>query len=235
MIVVIRSWGVAHDDDPSGVDRRYLEAYVPLLRRVPRLRRHVVLRGVAAPGTIADTADDVDPTRRGDDLWFDDFDDLEAALTSAEWKAAEETEFFLSVVGPRLELAEILDEHLTSDSCAPGALPGGASIVLRSNWDIPTREDAASIDEYYAAVHVPNVRRIPGLHRHVVMRATESPSIPTAGWWRGADCWYDSRKDFEADREAHERTRNDGFAALTTGIAFEYSIVAEEWIPAHDN
>jgi hypothetical protein len=108
----------------------------------------------------------------------------------------------------------------------------GANILLRSMWDIPARADAASVEEYYDAVHVPNVRRIPHLHRHVIMRAINSPLVPTSGWWRGADCWYDRQKDFAADREAHDRTRNDGFAALTAGIQYSYFAIAEEWLPA---
>jgi hypothetical protein len=233
MIVVIRTWEIPHGDNPFAFDRRYLDACVPLVRRVPGLCRHVVLRGMATPGTTASPAGRADRCR-GEDLWFRDLQDLRAALLSPEWETAEATGFLASVARTRSDLAEVVEEHVSSDGWAPGELPAGANILLRSRWDTPAREDAASIDEYYGAVHVPNVRRIPRLHRHVIMRASDSPLVPTAGWWRGADCWYDSQKDFAADQEAHERTRNDGFAALTTGIQYAYFGVAEEWLPTTD-
>src|SRR5215470_2956265 len=114
MIIVMRTWRVPEGCDASEFDRYSRETEVPLVRQLPGLRRHVVLRGVASP-TAGRPVGDTPTTRRGDDLWFRDLDDLEVALTSSQWKAVEEAGVSPSLTYSRWTLAEVIEEHVTNE------------------------------------------------------------------------------------------------------------------------
>jgi uncharacterized protein (TIGR02118 family) len=72
-----------HPADPAAFDRHYAETHLPLVRKMPGLRRFEAWRITGAPGGEA-------PYYRIAEMYFDDQDTLRAAMRSPEGRAAGE-------------------------------------------------------------------------------------------------------------------------------------------------
>lgn len=70
-----------HPDDPAAFDRHYREVHLPLAQRMPGLRRVEVSRVTGSPGGTS-------PYYLMAEMYFDDAASLQAALQSAEGRAA---------------------------------------------------------------------------------------------------------------------------------------------------
>ncbi|ADU52233.1 Ethyl tert-butyl ether degradation EthD [Thermaerobacter marianensis DSM 12885] len=70
-----------HPDDLEAFDRHYREVHLPLARRMPGLRRVEVARVTGSPGGSS-------PYYLMAEMYFDDDASLQAALQSAEGRAA---------------------------------------------------------------------------------------------------------------------------------------------------
>ena len=71
-------------DDPEAFDRHYTETHVPLVDKIPNLRRF-------EPGKVVGTPDGSPaPYYYIAELWFDSAEELQAAMGSAEGQAAGE-------------------------------------------------------------------------------------------------------------------------------------------------
>jgi len=228
MIKLSSTWHIPDTELPGDIERHYLRRYLPAIREVPGLRRHVLLKAIPQPIQY-DGASRHPDCWRGEDLWFSSHDDFATATASLAWRAAAETGFFALVAGLRSDLGEVV-EYIPDDRWGPGKVPPGTDTLMRATWHIPDGRQPEPIDRYFFEVHVPNVRGVPGMHRHAMVKAAEWPPGRPARWWRGGECWYDGKKDYKADREAHEKVRADGFAQLTAGIEYAYFLIEEEWL-----
>jgi uncharacterized protein (TIGR02118 family) len=107
-------------------------------------------------------------------------------------------------------------------------------IKLAGTWHIKAGDDPAEIDSHYYAVHVPNVRRLPKLSRHVIGTAIGDAAGANPACYRTAEIWFDSRADFEAAMESPEwaAIAADGFMPSVAGLEIVVYDVEEEWTPA---
>ena len=81
-------------------------------------------------------------------------------------------------------------------------------IKLSGTWHVPDGTPTEANDQHYFDVHVPNVRRLPKLLRHVVLKATPFPDDTHTRCWRGAEIWFDSQAEEAAvtvDRATRSR------------------------------
>ncbi|MGE4425533.1 MAG: EthD family reductase [Solirubrobacteraceae bacterium] len=107
-------------------------------------------------------------------------------------------------------------------------------IKLVGTWHIPDEKTPAEIDRLYFDVHVPNVRALPKLSRHVVLRAVETPEGGETRTWRGAEIWFENREDFDAAIASPEwqTIADDGFMPSVAGLEIDVFDVEEEYRPA---
>lgn len=106
-------------------------------------------------------------------------------------------------------------------------------IKLSGTWHVPDGTSTEANDAHYFGVHVPNVRRLPGLRRHVVLKAVEFPAGAHPSCWRGAEIWFQTREDFDAAMLSPEWTaiENDGFMPSVAGLVIDVFEVEKEWTP----
>jgi uncharacterized protein (TIGR02118 family) len=78
--------------------------------------------------------------------------------------------------------------------------------ALSGIWQVPAAETPPEVDPIYLEVHVPNVRRLPRLRRHTVMKAVEWPAGDHPRAWRSAEIRFDSRADFDAVFDSRRTT-----------------------------
>lgn len=106
-------------------------------------------------------------------------------------------------------------------------------IKLVGTWHIPDAETPEAIDKHYFGVHVPNVRALPKLRRHVVLKATETPEGGKLRTWRGAEIWFDNREDFDAAIASPEwqTVAEDQFMPMVAGLEIDVFEVEEEFRP----
>jgi uncharacterized protein (TIGR02118 family) len=105
-------------------------------------------------------------------------------------------------------------------------------IKLSGTWHVPDGTSTEENDRHYFDVHVPNVRRLPGLKRHVVIKAIEFPEGTHPRCWRGAEIWFDSKADFEHAMASPEWQAivDDGFMPSVAGLVIDVFDVEEEWV-----
>ncbi len=228
MIKLSATWHIPDGKTADDVDPHYLNNHVATVRRLPKLRRHVVLKAIDWPeGTFA-------ACWRGADIFFDTFEDLQAAAASPEWSAMAQDGFMPSVAGLVIEVFEVEDEFIVPGAPAPGHAPAGASVVcLRGTWHIPNGKGPTEIDPHYFAVHVPNVRRLPGLSRHVVLKTLAWPQGEHPRSWRGAETWATTKADFDTQIASKEwaAVEVDGFMPSVAGLHIDVFEVEQEWVP----
>lgn len=106
-------------------------------------------------------------------------------------------------------------------------------IKLSGTWHVPDGTPTADNDSHYFAVHVPNVRRLPKLARHVVLKAIPFPEGTFTRCWRGAEIWFDSKADFDAAMLSPEWQAivDDGFMPSVAGLIIDVFDVEQEWTP----
>jgi uncharacterized protein (TIGR02118 family) len=106
-------------------------------------------------------------------------------------------------------------------------------IKLVGTWHIPDDQTPEDIDPHYFAVHVPNVRALPKLRRHVVLKAAPTPEGGKLRTWRGAEIWFDNREDFDAAIASPEwaTIAADGFMPSVAGLEIDVFEVEEEYRP----
>ena len=107
-----------------------------------------------------------------------------------------------------------------------------SAVKLVGTWGIPADSDAAEVDRYYFEVHVPNVRRIPGLRKHVLMKGVSNGAGGHPPFHRGAEAWFDSREDLEralSSPEWKDEEKNDGFSDRVCNLQITVYEVEEEW------
>ena len=107
-------------------------------------------------------------------------------------------------------------------------------VKLQGTWHIPEGMPPEEIDKHYFGVHVPNVRALPKLRRHVVLKGVPGASGEYASAWRGAEIWFDNREDFDAAIASPEwaTIAADGFMPSVAGLHIDVFDVEEEWSPA---
>lgn len=106
-------------------------------------------------------------------------------------------------------------------------------IKLMGTWHVPDGTSPVENDRHYHGVHVPNVRRLPKLQRHVVLKSVEWPVGAHPRCWRGAEIWFESRGDFDAAMESPEWQAivDDGFMPSVAGLVIDVFHVEHEWTP----
>ncbi|HET6865998.1 MAG TPA: EthD family reductase [Solirubrobacteraceae bacterium] len=98
MVKLVVSYGAP--DDPPAFDRHYAETHVPLVHKVPNLRRFEAGKVLGTPdGSPA-------PYYWLAELWFDSTQDLEAGMGSAEGQAAGADVANFATGGATLMIAE---------------------------------------------------------------------------------------------------------------------------------
>ena len=105
-------------------------------------------------------------------------------------------------------------------------------IKLVGTWHIQAGDDPAEIDRHYFGVHIPNVRRLPKLRRHVVARAiSDATGTGKPACYRQAEIWFDNREDFDAAMASPEwqAIAEDGFMPSVAGLEIVVYDVEEEW------
>jgi uncharacterized protein (TIGR02118 family) len=140
-----------------------------------------------------------------------------------------------SVAGLQIDVFEVEDEFMPPGASQPGQAEKGADVTkLRGTWHIPNDATAEEIDSHYFGVHVPNVRGLPKLARHVVLKAIEWPEGTHPRCWRGAETWANSHEDFDAqiDSTQWKKIEADGFMPSVAGLHIDVFTVEEEWVPA---
>jgi uncharacterized protein (TIGR02118 family) len=107
-------------------------------------------------------------------------------------------------------------------------------IKLSGTWHVPDGTSVEDNDRHYFAVHVPNVRRLPKLRRHVVLKAIQFPEGTHTRCWRGAEIWFDNQEDFDAAMASPEWQAivDDGFMPSVAGLIIDVFDVEEEFRPA---
>jgi uncharacterized protein (TIGR02118 family) len=228
MIKLSGTWHIPDGQSAEENDAHYFAVHVPNVRRLPKLRRHVVLKTIDWPeGTHA-------ACYRGADIFFDNREDFDAAIASPEWAAIEADGFMPSVAGLQIEVFDVEDEFILPDAPAPGRAPEGSTVTcLRGTWHIPNGMQPTEIDPHYFDVHVPNVRSLPSLARHVVLKTIEWPAGSHPRSWRGAETWATTHEDFDTQIASDEwaKVEVDGFMPSVAGLHIDVFDVEQEWVP----
>lgn len=228
MIKLSGTWHVPEDQTTEENDAHYFAVHVPNVRRLPKLSRHVVLKAIDWPeGTHA-------ACWRGADIFFETREDFDAAIASPEWAAIEADGFMASVANLQIEVFDVEDEFLLPGTPAPGHAPADSTVTcLRGTWHIPNGMTPEQIDPHYFNVHVPNVRSLPALSRHVVLKTIEWPAGTHPRSWRGAETWATTREDFNTQIASEEwaKVEVDGFMPSVAGLHIDVFDVEQEWIP----
>jgi uncharacterized protein (TIGR02118 family) len=221
------TWNIPGASGPAEADERYLATHVPNVRALPALARHSLLR------FESDARGGVAAWWRGEELWFDDLAAFEAAMASDAWAAAQGDGFADLVAGPRLDVFLVEEEFAPEGADGAGPVEGPPAVTaLTGVWQVPARLTPAEVDGVYLDVHVPNVRRLPRLRRHTVMRGIDWPAGEHARFWRSAEIRFDSREDFHAVFSApeYDAIRHDGFNRSICGPDVDIFVVEDEWI-----
>jgi uncharacterized protein (TIGR02118 family) len=221
MLVARATWNIRGDQLPEAADQMFFEEHLPIVRALPGLRVHAALRFLSG-------ARGASPRWwRGEELTFDDPASLVAA--APRWTDLWNRGLGPLVAGPRIDVFELEDEFLRAD---PPPDPGvGPPAMLSGIWQVPARLTPADVDGVYRDVHVPNVRRLPGLRRHRALKAVEWPPGEHSRAWRAAEIRYDSLADFEAvySTPEYEAIRQDGFNASVAGPDVDIYVADDEW------
>lgn len=109
-----------------------------------------------------------------------------------------------------------------------------AMAKLVGTWNIPAGASVEAVDEHYLGVHVPNVRRIPGVRRHVVQRGLSDASGGHPAFYRAAEVWFDDAAALSAALQSPEwrdEEKNDGFIQLVSGLQTVTYEIEEVWEP----
>jgi uncharacterized protein (TIGR02118 family) len=96
------------------LERRWSDGFVPAAERLPGLRRVVVTRPVGAPASAP-------RFQLIHELFFDDLDSLQAAMTSPDGQAAGRALMEFASAEAELFFAEHLEMALESRPAGPGA------------------------------------------------------------------------------------------------------------------
>lgn len=220
------TWNIPGADTPEAIDEHYFAVHVPALRTLPGLRRHAQLR------YLSDARGGPPAWWRGDELWFADADAFAAAMASPEWEATRADGFADRVAGPRFDAFLVEEEFAPAGSEGAGPVDGPPAVTaLTGVWQVPARQTPDEVDGVYLDVHVPNVRRLPRLRLHTVMRALDWPAGDHARWWRSAEIRFDSTADFSAvfDSPEYDTIRHDGFNRSVCGPEVDIFLVEHEW------
>lgn len=236
MIKLVTSWHIPDGQAPSQSDALFLGEHVGNVRRLPKLKRHVVLKAMHERGTHPSCW-------RGEDLWFESDTELDETVQSAEWQTLMATGLRSLVAGFQIDLFEVGEEYFAAPAPEPGRGHYGPDGIRvgRGMWHLPVDAQPEEpvdaqpeeIDRFYFDVHVPNVRAQPGVHRHQALKAVHWPRGEHPRHWRAAETWFGSRADFELGMASPEQEvcSNDGFTNLVTGLQFHRFYVEEEWTP----
>ncbi|MEU6643587.1 hypothetical protein ABZ863_13695 [Saccharomonospora sp. NPDC046836] len=226
MLKLRATWNIPGAATPTEPDAEFSGVHVPLVRTLPGIRRHTVLT------FLRDTAGGHPAWWRGEELYFDDVAELDAAAATGTWTQLWQGRFTSLVAGLRRHVFDIVEEFEPAGRGAPA--PGSTPTALSGIWQVPARLTPADVEDVYLNVHVPGVRRLPRLRRHTVMRAVDWPAGVHAQAWRSAEIRFDSAEDFEATfgSEDYAPIRRDGFTASVAGPDVDIYRIDEEWTPA---
>jgi uncharacterized protein (TIGR02118 family) len=217
------TWNLPAGAEREPVERLRLYVHLPAIRSLPGLRRLNQLR------FLRDTRGGPPLWWRGEELYFDDLEGLEAATASLTWKEAWGGRFGASVAGPRFHVFEV-DEEFVPEGAPP--LPDDARVTALSGiWQVPAGNLPEEVDPVYLDVHVPGVRALPRLRCHTVMRALDWPAGEASRAHRSAEVRFDSLEDFDQvfALPAYDAIRKDGFNASVAGPDVDIYAVEDEW------
>lgn len=227
MIKLSGSWHIPDGTSTADNDAHYFAVHVPNVRRLPKLARHVVLKSVPFPEGVHPRA------WRSAEIWFDSKADFDAAMESPEWQAIVDDGFMPSVAGLIIDVFDVQEEW------TPGGPPrmtpeGGGPVKLVGTWHVPDGTSTEENDRHYFGVHVPNVRRLPKLARHLVLKSVPFPEGSHPRCWRSAEIWFDSQADFDAAMLSPEwqAIADDGFMPSVAWLMIDVYSVEREWVPA---
>jgi uncharacterized protein (TIGR02118 family) len=217
------TWNPLAGEPMEPVERLRLFSHLPRLQSLDGLRRLNQLRFI---GNVRGG-----PPRwwRGEELYFDDVAALDEAVASAAWREAWSGRFGPAISAPRFDLFAVEEEFVPPG--LPPAPPDAEISALSGIWQVPADKLPAEVDPIYHDVHVPGVRRLPGLRCHTVMRALDWPDGQIARAHRAAEIRFDSREDFEQAfaSSAYDAVRNDGFNLSVAGPDVDIYRVEDEW------
>lgn len=106
-------------------------------------------------------------------------------------------------------------------------------IKVAAWWHIPAGADVDAIDRHYFEVHVPGVRKVPGLARHVVAKALPDTAEAQPPCHRHAEIWFETKEDFDTAMASPEwqAVTEDRFDTMIGGLQAILYEVEEEWTP----
>jgi hypothetical protein len=217
------SWNLPAGGSAEAVERERLAVHVPAIRALPGLRRHNQLRFLRDPNGGPPL------WWRGEELYFEDVEALDAAAASAAWAEAWKGRFASAVAGPRVHVFAVEEEFAPPGAPPPG--PPGETTALSGIWQAPAALVPAEIDAVYHDVHVPGVRALPRLRRHTKMVAIDWPAGRHSTAHRSAEIRFATLADFDAvfDTPQYDRIRRDGFNASVAGPEVDIYLVEDEW------
>lgn len=223
MIRLRATWHIPGGGSAAAADALFRESHAPAVQRLPGLARHEVLRSLpnAQGGNPA--------WWRGEHLDFPDDNALTAAETSPEWPLCWGGDFAAVVAGLRIDVFDVIEEFSPAASGEPSA--HGPVTALSGIWQVPARLTPDEVDPVYLDVHVPNVRRLPRLQRHTIMRSRDWPAGHYARSWRSAEIRFACEDDFRAvfHSPAYETIRQDGFNASIVGPDVDIYVIEDAW------
>jgi uncharacterized protein (TIGR02118 family) len=220
------TWNVPGAALPEESDAAYCQVRLPAVRSLPGLMRHSVLR------FLQDARGGPPIWWRGEELWFANRADLDRAVESETWAFVQDAAFCDLVSGPRTDAFLVDEEFIPPGAGGRGPSDGDPVVTaLIGAWQVPAHQTPAEVDPVYLDVHVPNVRNLPRLRSHTVMRAFDWPVGEHARYWRSAEIRFASREDFTAVFAApeYDAIRHDGFNRSVAGPDVDIFTVEEEW------
>jgi uncharacterized protein (TIGR02118 family) len=222
------TWNVSGAALPGASDAAYREVRLPAVRSLPGLLRHTLVR------FLQDARGGPPSWWRGEELWFANRDELDRAVASEEWASVGDVAFCGLVSGPRIDAFLIEEEFVPHGAEGRGPVQGTPAVTaLTGAWQVPAHQTPDEVDPIYLNVHVPNVRNLPRLRCHTVMRAFDWPVGEHARYWRSAEIRFASLEDFTAVFGApeYDAIRHDGFNRSVAGPDVDIFTVEQEWTP----
>lgn len=222
MLRMRTTWNVPARVDADLVDGIVGDGHAELVRNLPGVRRHVVLR------FVSDAHGGNPSWYRGEELW------VESAVAARRlWVDYRSSALWPLVSGPRADLWDVVDELDTTGEPVTRPDPGGAVTALTGMWEVPPGVSPAIVDDAYWTHHVPGVRKLPGLVRHTVLQALRFPRDRHPRFWGGAEVRFASCMAFERAYAGADwgAVRQDPFDAAVVGPDVDIATIEEEWVP----
>ena len=104
-------------------------------------------------------------------------------------------------------------------------------VVLCIMWHLPDGDDPILHDREYHNCHVPLLRRLPGVQRHVALKGLNSLDTVHPSWWRGDDLWFPSTAVLASVMQSTKwKHMLGGYLCQVAGLQLDAFEVEDEYI-----